>query len=63
MEGEYPGGMARAKDLRDSPSVVLIGDPPSGDMDTWFAGLVRDKPTELSVTAADLVAEARSESG
>lgn len=52
----------RPKDLRPDESVVLIGEAPTGDMDAWFASLIRNEPTELPVTAAELVAEARAES-
>lgn len=54
--------MARPKELRESGAVVLVEDPPDGDMDAWLASLVHNDPTELHVTAAELVAEARSES-
>lgn len=49
------------KDLEDRPAVVLVDAPPDGDMDEWFASLVRHEPTSLPVSAAELVAEARAE--
>lgn len=41
--------------------MVLIDEPPAGDMDAWFASLLHQEPTNLPVSAAELVAEARSE--
>lgn len=44
------------------PAVVPIGDVPPGSFEDWLTGLERDdEPTVLSVTAAQLVAEGRSE--
>ncbi|MEI2637780.1 MAG: hypothetical protein V9F03_02090 [Microthrixaceae bacterium] len=52
----------RPEDLHAVPTVVLVDEPPTGDMDSWLASLIRNDPTDLPVTAAELVAEARSES-
>jgi len=58
----YPEGMARpVKALDPDPAVVPIVDDSDGSLDDWLRSLVRDEPLELSVTGADLVAEARAE--
>lgn len=49
------------KNLEDRPTVLLVAPPPAGDMDEWFASLVHDEPTDLPVSAAELVAEGRAE--
>ena len=49
------------KNLEDRPTVLLVAPPPAGDMDEWFASLVHNEPTDLPVTAAELVAEGRAE--
>jgi hypothetical protein len=54
--------MAREpRDLEGDETVVLVDPVPDGDMDVWFASLMRNEPTELPLTAADLVAGARAE--
>ena len=54
--------MARPVNALDpDPAVVPIVDDSDGSMDDWLRALVRDEPSELSVTGADLVAEARAE--
>jgi hypothetical protein len=52
----------RPEDLPEDPSVVLVDDGRAGDMDAWLASLLRGEPTVMVLTAAELVAEARSES-
>jgi hypothetical protein len=51
----------RPEDFEIDPVVVLIPDTPKMTMDEWLAALRTDGPTELSVSAAELVAEARAE--
>ncbi len=54
--------MARpVKVLDPDPAVVPIADDSDGSIDDWLTSLMRDEPIELSVTGADLVAEARAE--
>lgn len=52
----------RHRELPESGAVALVADPPDGNMDDWLASLVHNDPTELPLTAAELVAEARCES-
>ncbi len=54
--------MARpVRTLNPDPAVVPIDDDSDGSIDDWLTSLRRDEPIELSVTGADLVAEARAE--
>lgn len=58
----YPWPMARpVKALDPDPAVVPIADDSDGSIDDWLRSLMRDEPIELSVTGAELVAEARAE--
>ena len=50
----------RAADIENDPVIVVIPDGADGRLDDWLASLRRDgPPTELPVSAAELVAEAR----
>ena len=52
----------RATDIENDPVIVVIPDGADGHLDDWLASLRRDgPPTELPVSAAELVAEARRE--
>lgn len=51
----------RSEDIESDPAVVLIGDDGEQSVDEWLASLRRLEPIELTVSAADLVAEARAE--
>jgi hypothetical protein len=56
----YRGPMAkRANDLGADPVVVVIPEDFELTFDEWLASLRRDEPLTLSVTGANLVAEAR----
>ena len=47
--------------LDQDPAVVPIVDDSDGFIDEWLRSLMRDEPIELSVSGAELVAEARAE--
>lgn len=49
-------------DIGTGTTVVLIDDPPTGDMDVWLRSFVRNDSTGLPVNAAELVSKARPES-
>lgn len=50
----------RIDDLERDPAIVVIPDGADGNLDDWLASLRRDgPPTELPVSAAELVADAR----
>lgn len=49
-------------DIGTRSTVVLIEEPPAGDMDVWLRSLVRNDSTGPPVNAAELVSEARAES-
>lgn len=52
----------RSADIENDPVIVVIPDGSDGGLDDWIASLRRDgPPTELPVSAAELVAEARRE--
>lgn len=54
--------MARlANNIELDPVVVPIPDDRDLSMDDWLASLIHDEPVELSISGADLVAEARAE--
>ncbi|HWL43500.1 MAG TPA: hypothetical protein VNQ73_11200 [Ilumatobacter sp.] len=50
----------RADDLANDPVVVLIEEP-EGDVDEWLRSLRWGEALDLEVTAAELLAEARTE--
>jgi hypothetical protein len=52
----------RSADIENDPVVVVIPDGGDGLLDDWLASLRQDgPPTELAVSGAELVAEARRE--
>jgi hypothetical protein len=50
----------RAEDLDLDPSVVPVGDAPTGSFDEWLASIHGDGRVELTKPAAELVAEVRA---
>ena len=51
-----------AADIENDPAIVVIPDGADGNLDDWLASLRHDgPPTELGLSAAELVAEARRE--
>ncbi len=51
----------RIKELEPEPTVVLIPDRYTITMDDWLASLRTAEPSGLSISGAELVAEARNE--
>jgi hypothetical protein len=50
----------RVSDIENDPAIVIIPDGADGNLDEWLASLRTDgPPTDLGVSAAELVAEAR----
>lgn len=51
----------RAEDFELDPAVVPIPSDGEGSMTDWLRSLSHDEPTEVGVSGAELVAEARAE--
>ena len=51
----------RTEDVELDPAIVLIPDAYTMTMDEWFASLRRDGPARVTMSGAELVAEARAE--
>jgi hypothetical protein len=48
----------------DDPKILVIPDGATGNLDEWLASLPRDEPPlDLGMSAAELIAEVRRESG
>lgn len=52
----------RADEMANDPAVVLIEEP-AESFDAWLRELQQGEPLDLMVSGAELVAEARAESG
>ena len=52
---------SRIEDVELDPAIVVIPDAYTVTIDEWLASLRRSEPAQMTVSGAELVAEARAE--